>query len=187
MLQSMINLRSKLRQNLLAYYFLNPSADHYVRELAGILQVDPTNLSRELSRLEQEGLFNSRLRGNQKYFNLNRRYSLFNEVRRIVLKTAGLIPILRGAVSEIPGIKDAYLYGSFAKGEEDAKSDIDLLIVGNPKQDEFESAVRKFERLFQREINYTLISEGELSKRLKHKDPFIADIWHGKKIKLLAA
>ena len=85
------------------------------------------------------------------------------------------------------GATSLYLFGSTARDKANAKSDIDLLIVGNPKPDEFESAVRKFERLFQREINYTLISEGELSKRLKHKDPFIADIWHGKKIKLLAA
>jgi predicted nucleotidyltransferase len=151
MLQSMLNLRSKLRQNLLAYYFLNPAADHYLRELASLLKVDPTNLSRELGRLEQEGLFISRRRGNQKYFILNRGYPLFNEVRRIVLKTAGIVPALRGAVSEIPGIEGAYLYGSFAKGEEDAKSDIDLLIVGNPRPDELESVVRKFERFFRRE------------------------------------
>lgn len=183
----MINLRSKLRQQLLAYYFLNPAAEHYVRELAGVLKVDPTNLSRELSRLEQEGLFTSRLRGNQKYFRLDRSCPLFNEFRSIVLKTAGVVPTLRGAVTEIPGIKDAYLYGSFAKGEQDAKSDIDLLIVGNPKPGEFESVVRKLERLFQREVNYTLLSEGELKKKLKCKDPFIEDIWHGKKIKLLAA
>src|SRR6266481_126808 len=113
MLQSMINLRSELRQRLLAYYFLNPVAEHYVRELAGILKVDPTNLSRELNRLEQEGLFVSRLRGNQKYFRLDRGYPLFNEVRSIILKTAGVVPTLRGAITEIPGIKGAYLYGSF--------------------------------------------------------------------------
>src|SRR5437763_269717 len=173
MLQSMINLRSQLRQKLLAYYFLNSTADHYVRELASILTVDPTNLSRELSRLEQEGLFTSRLRGNQKYFYLNCSYRLFNEVRSIVLKTAGIVPALRRAVSGIPGIKDAYLYGSFAKGEQDTNSDIDVLIIGGPSSDELESAVRRLERLFQREVNYTLISEGELKKKLRRADPFI--------------
>src|SRR5207302_3485855 len=187
MLQSMINLRSQLRRDLPAYYFLNPRADHYVSELANILQVDPTNLSRELSRLEQEGLFASRLRGNQKYFRLERSYSLFNEIKSIVLKTAGVVPMLTKAVSELEGIQDAYLYGSFAKGEHDAQSDIDMLIIGNPNPDELEGAVRKLERLFQREINYTLIKPDELKRKLARKDPFISDIWQGKKIKLLAA
>jgi predicted transcriptional regulator with HTH domain len=88
----MLNLRSELRRQLLAYYFLNQAADHYVRELAEILKVDPTNLSRELKRLETESLFSGRLRGNQKYFTLNRGYPLFHEVQSIVLKTAGIIP-----------------------------------------------------------------------------------------------
>lgn len=187
MLTSMINLRSKLRQSLLAYYFLNPHADHYVRELARILQVDPTNLSKELTKLEREGLFSSKLRGNQKYFLLNRGYPLINEVRRIVLKTVGIVPTLRQAVSEIAGIKDAYLYGSFAKGEQDAQSDIDVLVVGGPKPYDLESAIRRLERQFGREVNYTLLSEAEFKKKLAQKDPFLEDIWHGKKIKLSAA
>ena len=93
----------------------------------------------------------------------------------------------RRAVSEIPGIKEAYLYGSFAKGGHDAKSDVDVLLVGNPPTDQLESAIRKLERIFQREINYTLLSESELKKKLSATDPFIGDIWQGKRIKLLTA
>jgi predicted nucleotidyltransferase/predicted transcriptional regulator with HTH domain len=183
----MINLRSKLRESLLAYYFLNPHADHYVRELARMLQVDPANLSKELTKLEREGLFSSKLRGNQKYFFLNRGYSLINEVRHIVLNTKGIVPTLRQAISGIAGIKDAYLYGSFAKGEQDAQSDIDVLVVGRPKPYDLESVVRKLERQFGREVNYTVLSEAEFKKKLAQKDPFLEDIWHGKKIRLSAA
>lgn len=183
----MLNLRSKLRRELLAYYFLNPATDHYVRELAGILGVDATNLSRELGRLELEGLFSSRNRGNQKYFTLNPDYPLFREIRGIVLKTAGIVPVLGRALSEIPGIKAAYLYGSFAKAQQDRHSDIDVLVVGEAKPSHLDPVIRRLERSLGREINYTLLSEAELKRKLAQADPFIEDVWHGKKIKLVAA
>jgi len=44
----MIALRSSLRQKLLGYYFTNPSANRYLREVARILEVDPTDLLKEL-------------------------------------------------------------------------------------------------------------------------------------------
>lgn len=183
----MLNLRSRLRQDLLAHYFLNPSADHYVRELADILKVDPTNLSRELRRLEEEGLFTSRLRGNQKYFALNRSYSLFKETRGIVLKTAGVVPMLRQSLATVRDVREAYLYGSYARKEQDNHSDIDLLIVGYPDPGSLEEVIRRLERSFGREINYTLLSEGELKKKLANADPFIEDVWRGKKIRLVTA
>ena len=83
----MFDLRSKTRQRLLAYYFTNPKARHHLRDLAGRRMVDPSNLSKELGRQEREGLFRSELSGHQKYFQLNREYPLFNEVRNIVAKT----------------------------------------------------------------------------------------------------
>jgi hypothetical protein len=90
----MLNLRSKVRQRLLAYYFTNPTARHHLRELAERLSVDPSNLSKEIVRLEREGLFLSEVSGRQKYIQLNRRYPLFKEIRSIVAKTIGAIPLL---------------------------------------------------------------------------------------------
>jgi hypothetical protein len=70
-----LDLRSKARQRLLAYYFTNPAARLHLRDLAGRLRIDPSNLSRELRRLEREGLFRSEVSGWQKYFQLNRGFS----------------------------------------------------------------------------------------------------------------
>ena len=89
---TMIDLRSRLRQRLLAYYFANPTARLHLRNLAGQLDIDPSNLSKELRRLETEGLFRSEVSGRQKYFQLNRDYPLFAEVRSIVSKTIGAMP-----------------------------------------------------------------------------------------------
>ena len=182
----MLNLSSKLRRDLLGYYFTNPSASHYLRELAGILDADPANLSRELRRLEHEGLFKSDRKGNQKHFRLNKHYPLYNEVRGIVAKTIGAIGKLKAALSRVKGIEEAQLYGSFARNQQDQASDIDVLIIGNPEIGDLEEALRALERRLQREVNYTLLTREELESRLKTRDPFITDVWQNKKVDLLA-
>ena len=81
-------LGTKLRKNLLTYTFKHPEESFYVRELSGLIQEDPGNLSRELRRLEEEGIYSSRTRGNVKFYSLNRSYPLFREVKKIVLSSA---------------------------------------------------------------------------------------------------
>src|SRR6202163_3002843 len=103
----MLELRSKARRKLLAFYFTNPAARHHLRDLAERLNIDPSNLSKELGRLEREGLFGSEVNGRQKYFQLNRGYPLFNEVRKIVAKTIGAAPLMAQSLKKIDGIDEA--------------------------------------------------------------------------------
>jgi len=49
--------------------------------------------------------------GRQKYFQLNREYPLFDEVRKIVAKTIGAAPVIAQSLKKIEGIDEAYLYG----------------------------------------------------------------------------
>jgi DNA-binding transcriptional ArsR family regulator len=142
----MLNLHSKIRQRLLRYYFTNPTARHHGRDLAQRLDVDPSNLSKELRHLESEGLFTSEISGRQKYFRLNRKYPLFAEVRRIVEKTIGAAPLLAESLPRIDGIQGAYLFGSFARNQQDVASDIDLIVIGNPKGATLAEAIRALER-----------------------------------------
>jgi predicted nucleotidyltransferase len=183
----MIPLRSNLRRALLTYYLVNRSASHYVRELAALLGVDPTNLSRELRRLEKEGLFRSELRGNQRYYRLNKDYPLLKEVFAILQRTIGIVPATSEALGKIAGIEAAYIYGSFAKGEEDASSDIDILIIGRPDAHALANATSRLEKLVNREVNYTVIDKPELKRKLAARDPFLSDIWKGKRLELITA
>ncbi len=164
----MLDLRSKARQRLLAYYFTNPSARHHLRDLAERLSIDPSNLSKDLGRLEREGLFRSEVSGRQKYFQLNREYALFDEVRSIVAKTIGAVPLL-------------------ARNQQDAASDIDVLVIGKPKSDALAEAVQKLERQLGREINYTVLSRKELESRRARKDAFLENVWHNRRISLVGA
>ena|ERR1022692_2609606 len=181
----MLNLQSKVRQRLLRYYFTNPTAHLHVRDLAQRLDVDPSNLSKELRHLESEGLFSSEISGRQKYFRLNRKYPLLAEVRRIVEKTIGTTPLLAEALGRIDGIQEAYLYGSFARNQQDVASDIDVIVIGNPKGDLLAEAIRALEKQLGREINYTVLARKEFDSRRARKDAFLEDIWHNERLSLV--
>jgi predicted nucleotidyltransferase len=183
----MLDLRSKARQRLLAYYFTNPTARHHLRDLAGRLSIDPSNLSKELGRLEREGLFRSEVSGRQKYFQLNRKYPLFDEVRSIVAKTIGAVPVITQSLKKIEGIGEAYLYGSFARNQQDAASDIDVLVIGTPRGEVLAEAVRKLERQLGREINYTVLAPKEFRSRRARKDAFLESVWHNDRVSLVGA
>jgi len=181
----MISLRSGLRRKLLTYFYLNRSACVYVRQLASALDVDSTNLSRELGRLEQEGFLRSEIEGRQRYYSVNPQYPYLKAVLSLLQGTVGIVPTLRDALRRVEGIEQAYLYGSFAKNEEDAASDIDLLIVGNPDASTLALEVAGLEKMLNREVGYTVLKRQELKRKLSSDDPFFSDVWHGKRVEII--
>jgi predicted nucleotidyltransferase len=153
--------------------------------MAAILGGDPTNLSRELSRLEREGLLRSEVEGRQRYYSINPGYPYLKPLFTMLRGSVGMIPTLKNSLKHIQGIESAYVYGSFAKNDADASSDIDLLIVGQPDQAALASAVRRAEKTLRREVSYTVLKPQELQRKLKARDPFVTDIWGGKLIALI--
>ena len=136
-------------------------------------------------RLEHDGLFRSEMSGRQKYFQLNREYPLFDEVRKIVAKTIGAAQLIAQSLKRIEGIGEAYFYGSFASNQQDAASDIDVLVIGSPRREDLAQAVRALERKLGREINYTVLTPKEFASRRARKDAFVENVWHNKRIPLV--
>jgi predicted nucleotidyltransferase len=176
--------KSSLRAKALLYFFSNPTASLYVREMAQIFHVDATNLSKEFSRLEKAGVFVSNLRGNQKYYAINKTYPLYNELRSIVFKTVGVEGGIKKLLDGIKGIVCAFIYGSFAEGKERPESDIDLFIVGKPEEDELIEKIGVFEKDSGREINYNIYLPTEFKQRKDKQDSFITNVLKRKKIML---
>jgi predicted nucleotidyltransferase len=184
---TMIELRSKARQRLLAFYFTNPAARLHLRDLAGRLDIDPANLSKELRRLETEGLFRSEVSGRQKYFHLNREYPLFSELRGIVSKTIGAPSLIAASLKKMRGIEEAYLYGSFASNQQDAASDIDVLVIGDPPGEMLAEVMRKIERQLGRDVSYTVLTRRELNARRARNDAFLENVWHNTRVPLIGS
>jgi predicted nucleotidyltransferase len=82
---------------------------------------------------------------------------------------------------------EAYLYGSFARNQQDMVSDIDVLVIGAPRDEILAEAVRKLERQLGREINYTVLTPKEFESRRARKDAFLESVWHNRRIALLGA
>jgi len=179
--------KSRLRNKILLHFFTNTDDEMYLREMALRLKEDPGNLSKELSRLEKEGIFISQFRGKQKYFFLNKTYPLFNELKSIIFKTIGIQGSLQNIINKTSGIVTAFIYGSFATGKENASSDIDLCLIVRDSvfnENNFISKIDGLEKTISREINYIYYSEEEWEKQINENDSFIINIKMGPKIVL---
>lgn len=179
--------KSRLRNKILLHFFTNTDDEMYLREMALTLKEDPGNLSKELSKLEKEGIFISRFKGKQKYFFLNKAYPLFNELKSIIFKTIGIKGSLQKIINETSGIVSAFIYGSFATGKENTSSDIDLCLIvkdGAFNENNFILKINDFGKTILREINYIYYSEEEWKKQVNENDSFIINIKMGPKIVL---
>lgn len=179
-----INLNSELCHRLLGYYFINPKAKRHLRGLAETIEVDPSNLSRVLQKLVKLGLFEVEILGRAKLFSLNPKCPFYKELRNLVLKVQGVEKSLRLMVEETPGVKEAFLFGSFARGEADEWSDIDVLLIGDPDFTILSEQVEKVEKRLGREVNYVILTTYELRQRKRNKDAFIEDIFREKYVVL---
>jgi len=103
----------------------------------------------------------------------------------VVSKTVGLEEMIRAVLGKLKGIEAACIYGSFARGEARADSDVDLLILGEVEERPIIRALKDMEGRLQREINYTLYSKADWTKRKTAKDPFVMEVLKQPRIPLL--
>jgi len=185
----MINLidltKSKVRKKILQYFFTNPENENYLRELARKFDEDPSNLSKELTRLEKEKIFTSIMRGKQKYYKLNTLHPLYNELKSIVFKTIGIKGQLENIINENKGIFSAFIYGSYAKNLQNSTSDVDILMIIDENEfdeNKFIPEIHKLESLVLREFNYSYYSCEEFAEKIASKDSFITNILNEPKI-----
>ncbi|MEN8238899.1 MAG: nucleotidyltransferase domain-containing protein, partial [Actinomycetota bacterium] len=69
--------------------------------------------------------------------------------------------LLRSALSDIDGIDEAFIYGSWADPSQPNPADIDLLVIGEPEVAAVYDAVSEIEAEVGRPINVTVRSPAE--------------------------
>ncbi len=179
-------LGSRLRAKILGWLFSHPDERYFGRQLAGLLKEDSTNISRELTRLAKMGILKCQAEGRQKYYQPDKACPVFAELRGFVLKTFGLVDVLRYALKPLTKkIKAAFVYGSFAADSAKANSDIDLMVIGSCTFDEVVDAVGKAQDKLGREVNPSVYPADEFKKKISAGHHFLKTVMANPKIFLI--
>ena len=186
-------LFSKVRQRVLAVLFGTPDRSFYANEVIALARSGTGAVQRELAGLAAAGLLTIRKQGNQKHYQANASAPVFAELRGLVLKTMGLADVLLAALLPLAGqIDAAFVYGSVAKQQDTAQSDIDLLIVSssastlaNLSYADVFGALEAASATLGRTVNPTLYTAEEFNKRLANKNAFVTRVLQQPKIWLI--
>jgi predicted nucleotidyltransferase len=176
---------SKVRIELLNTFFLHPEKSFYLRELERITGEDYKNVSTELKNLESIGLLTSSKSGNLKYFHINPGFLICSELKSIFFKVRGAQSLLKQVLSDDKDVEYAFIYGSFAAGTENEKSDIDLMVIGELPLEDLLKRLREPEKVLGRDIKSSLFQISEMEQRMKEQDPFIGRLISEPKIMLV--
>nr|WP_304748446.1 transcriptional regulator [Rhodoferax sp.] len=177
----------KGRQRVLAVLFGNPGRSFYANEVIALAQSGTGAVQRELAALSEAGLLTVTKQGNQKHYQANASAPVFAELRGLVLKTMGLADVLRLALAPLaPQIDMAFVYGSVAKQQDTAHSDIDVMIVsaGLGYADVF-GALEGAATTLGRKVNPTLYTPAEIAKRISQDNAFVTRVLQQPKIWLI--
>jgi uncharacterized protein len=143
-------------------------------------------MQRELHLLVQAGILRRTVWHKQVYFRADTACPIFEELKSIVLKTAGMADVLRTALIELSDrIEFAFVFGSMARGRQNSESDVDLLIVGDVSFAEVVSTLSETQTKLGREINPVVYSHEEFSAKIQSKHPFMQNVLSKEKIFLI--
>jgi len=177
-------ITSKAKRSLLKLFLTNPEGAFYTREIAKLTGEPLNAVRRELGYLEKAGLLRSRQQGNLKYYEVVKEFPFYTELKKIVYSTIGLGDYFKNRLSDADSIELAFVYGSVARDQETASSDIDLFVVGDVDEGELHALVAEIEAEVGRDINYTLMTRSEFDKRIGRGEPFLKRILSEKKLML---
>jgi len=92
---------------------------------------------------------------------------------------------LADGLADLKNIEAAFIFGSFAKGDQDRLSDIDLMIIGRPDEDKLIAVISRLETEIGREINYHIFSRDDLTEKIKEKNSFVKSVIRNPKLFLI--
>jgi uncharacterized protein len=160
----------KNRQRLLGALFGQPGRAWYAAELAKQLGVLRSGVQRDLKGLTGAGLLKSYRKGHMVFFQANENAPVFPELHGLILKTVGLVDVLREILSPMAKeIRVAFVYGSIASAREQPDSDVDLMIVGIVERIRLSRPLQEAGGQLGREVNLSIFTPVEFkAKRKQH-------------------
>lgn len=171
-------LFTRTQQRVLACLFGQPGRSFSVSELIHTTGAGSGAVQREVAKLSGSGLLSLEAVGNQKRYRANPDCPIHDELVSMVRKTFGLAaPLTEALAALVPDIDAAFIYGSVAKGQDTASSDIDLMLISDALgYGEVMAVLDPLLERLGRKINPTLYSRGELQKRIAEGNSFVTRV-----------
>ena len=176
-------LSSRIRAEIFRNLFgIASDSALYMRELERRTGFAIGTVQTELKKLQRLDIITSVKDGNRVYYRANTAHPVYPEIRALVLKTSGLADVIVNALGNETGIRVAFVFGSFARQEEKAGSDVDLMVVGDIGLRKLTGLLMNVSGKIGREINPHVFSEKEFVKRKKDQDHFLNQVLEAPKI-----
>lgn len=180
-------LFSSAQQPILACLFGRPEQWFHIKELIRLTHLGSATVQRELNRLEKGGLIETRRIANLKQVRAYVGSPIFEELRLIVVKTFGVLEVLREALSPLASeIKLAFVYGSVAQGSDRASSDVDVMVISETlSYGQIMAALESAEKQLGRAVQITQYTPEEFVERKRKKHPFLAEVLRQPKLMVI--
>ncbi len=175
-------LLPRARAEIVRLLFSDPGKELHQRELARLSNLAIRTLQNEVAKLEGVDLLVSRRDGNRLYFRANTDHPIYPELHGIAIKTTGLKERLADALSGFDGVSLAFVFGSIASGEDNAGSDIDLMVIGKVGLRDLAPRLRPLAEELGREINPHTFSKSHFRERSRLGDAFVGSVLEAPKI-----
>lgn len=183
MLESLFS--SRVRAKLLTVFMLSPGEGYNAWDLADLLDENYSAIWKELVHLARLKILISEYRGRSKIYRVYSECPILPELRSIVLKTEGVGKVIHQRLSGMGAVRAAFIYGSYASGEADLHSDLDLMVIGEVNLAQFAALITDLEKELKRPINYVIFSEKEWALKVSEEDPFVWNVIHSPKVILI--
>jgi predicted nucleotidyltransferase len=174
-------LSSRARAEIFRLLFSGTGEELHVREIERRSGLNDSTLRQELRKLVRLELVQSRRDSNRVYYRAKTESPLYPEIRNLVLKTSGLSDVLKSALMD-KRIRVAFVFGSIARGEEKAGSDVDLMVIGQLGLRDLSRLLSGIEEKIGREVNPHVLREEEFRKRIRAKEHFVSSVMETPKI-----
>ncbi len=165
-------ITSKTRTKLLVFFFNHPQKKFFVRELTRQIKEEINAVRRELDRLEKAHLLSKEQRGNRLFYQLNPNYYLYDQLQGLIAKSAGLGYEIWRRRKQLGRLKFAFISRRLLNFESHDSQAIDVAFIGQLLMTEVNRLIQGYQDIYQREINYTVLTLKELKVLVTKRDYF---------------
>jgi len=168
-------LSSRVRAEIFRLLFGLDEKELHLREIERQSGLSLGTVRQDLQKLMKLDLVMTRRDGNRLYYRANTEHPLYLDIRRLVLKTTGLVEILK-SVLDREGVEVAFVFGSLASSKEKAASDVDLMVIGAVGLRALSSWLSGVSEQIGREINPHPLTVEEFRRRKEKGDHFLSNV-----------